>query len=56
MDIAKLIVDILSQQPTSFVKKIAVAVPGFINFYLSDDAFYILVQEVLEAGEKLWAY
>jgi len=33
------------------VTKVEIAGPGFINFFLSDDAFHAVIPQVLEAGE-----
>lgn len=49
-DIAKLILEALPQK--SYIEKIVIALPGFINFYLSEQAFRDMVREVLVKKES----
>jgi len=49
-DIAEMLVQAL---PTSsYVAKVEIAGPGFINFYLSSEALYRVVSDICTAGEK----
>ena len=49
-DVAQLIV---AQMPATsdVVQKIEIAGPGFINFYLTSQAYFSIVESILEAGE-----
>ncbi len=44
---------IVSALPASnHIKKVEIAGPGFINFFLSPDALYSVISDILSAGEK----
>jgi arginyl-tRNA synthetase len=49
-DLAEKIVAALPESPE--VSKVEIAGPGFINFYLSADAYYALVPTILSAGHE----
>ena len=49
-DLAEKIVAALPESPE--VSKVEIAGPGFINFYLSPDAYYALVPSILSAGHE----
>ncbi|MBV8801718.1 MAG: arginine--tRNA ligase [Gammaproteobacteria bacterium] len=49
-EIADLIVQSLT--PSSKIKKIEIAGPGFINFFLSQEALYSVIPEILTIGER----
>ena len=48
-ELAQRIVEHLPASP--LVRRVEVAGPGFINFFLSDSALYAVVPEILEAGD-----
>jgi arginyl-tRNA synthetase len=50
MDLAQLIAAQI--QVTSIIKNIEVAKPGFINFYLADQAYHEIVSSIINAKEK----
>lgn len=49
-EIAEMIVSALP--PSANVAQVTIAGPGFINFFLSPNAFYRVIQDVLEEGEN----
>ena len=48
VDLAKIIVDQLEE--SSFIKKIEIAGPGFINFFISDESSSSVVSEIIDQG------
>ncbi len=48
-ELAEKIVAVLPPDPA--VSKVEIAGPGFINFFLSEDAFHAVIPAILEAGE-----
>ena len=48
VDLAKIIVDQLEQ--SSFINKIEIAGPGFINFFISDESSSSVVSEIIDQG------
>ena len=49
-DVAEMIVSNLPASPQ--IKKVEIAGPGFINFFLTSEALYSVVTDILAAGEK----
>lgn len=49
-DIAERVIHALPA--SSKIAKVEIAGPGFINFFLTPDAFYSVIPEILSAGEK----
>ncbi len=49
-DLAEKIVAALPESPD--VSRVEIAGPGFINFYLSSDAYYAVVPQILQAGHE----
>lgn len=49
-EIAELIIQAIP--PSSKIKKIEIAGPGFINFFLSPDALYSVIPDILHARER----
>ena len=52
VQIAKELVEILNKNKNEKIKKIEVASPGFINFYLADSYFAERIEEILKKKEK----
>lgn len=52
VDMARQIAEIINRKLPAEIKKVEVAGPGFINFYLSDQYFAGEVAEILKAGEN----
>ncbi len=50
-DVAEKIINSLSLIPSPFVKKIEIAGPGFINFFLGDDFFVKSLDEIISHGD-----
>lgn len=50
-EVAAHMVSILEDE-TNFIKRLEIAGPGFINFYLDDDVWKTVLSPVLETGEK----
>jgi arginyl-tRNA synthetase len=49
-DVAELIVRALPASPN--IAKVEIAGPGFINFFLSNEALYSVIADIIAAGEK----
>ncbi len=49
-EVADMLVEVLPKSPQ--VQKIEIAGPGFINFFLSSQALYSIIPEIIAAGEK----
>jgi arginyl-tRNA synthetase len=49
-ELAQLIIEKL--QPSTLIDKVDIAGPGFINFFVSKEAFHQVVTDVLHAGDK----
>jgi len=52
VNFAEKIADKIREQNSELIKKVEIAGPGFINFYLKDEVFAENLKDVLEKGDK----
>lgn len=51
-DVAQMITDHLPSESKGFLNKVEIAGPGFINFHIVPEAYFNLLNEIVDAGEN----